>query len=50
MSCRICKDVGKEYSKLQCLCICGYCPDCIKKYGHDECHKITTNKEVKEHG
>lgn len=32
--CKICQ-IDKQPT-----CICGYCDDCVKKYGHDECAKI----------
>jgi hypothetical protein len=25
-------------------CICGYCQECIKRYGHDECSRIVQQK------
>jgi hypothetical protein len=34
-----CKICGKD-SGMKIICICGYCFDCIKQYGHEKCHEI----------
>jgi hypothetical protein len=39
-NCRIC---GYYPEKLNCVCLCGFCMDCIAKYGHDNCEKIAND-------
>lgn len=39
MLCKICE---KETSV---VCICGFCPDCIREKGHDKCTEILREKE-----
>lgn len=40
MICPVCEQ------ETRCVCLCGYCPDCIERYTHDGCTKIV--KENKE--
>lgn len=39
MKCPIC---GKQTNV---ACTCGFCPDCIKKHGHDGCYKIIEERK-----
>lgn len=39
MRCKVC---GKE---TRVICLCGFCPECINRFGHDECHNIVKQKE-----
>ena len=38
----ICKVCGRDVTG---ICSCGYCIDCIKRYGHDECFNIVVSKK-----
>lgn len=38
MRCQVCN------KSTNVSCICGYCPECIKRYGHDVCHEIVKKK------
>lgn len=44
MKCKIC---DKEVT---CTCLCGFCMDCIKKFGHDKCTEILIEKSKKKNG
>jgi len=33
MKCRVC------LGEVTCTCLCGFCYECIKNYGHDNCEK-----------
>lgn len=39
MMCPICK------KETRVVCACGFCPDCISKYGHDECSKMLKEEQ-----
>lgn len=40
----ICKVCDKE---TRIVCICGFCPDCIRENGHDKCAEIAKEKNEK---
>lgn len=29
-------------------CLCGFCPDCIEQYGHEECTRMAQRRETRE--
>lgn len=39
--CKVCK------RDKQGCCICGYCVDCLVRYGHEKCRKIEQRENVK---
>ncbi len=39
MKCRVCGEVKRG------TCICGYCLECIKKYGHIKCGDLAKENE-----
>lgn len=41
MICPICE------RETRVVCTCGFCPNCIRDYGHDECSKILKEKQSK---
>lgn len=43
--CRIC---GYE-ERLTSTCLCGFCRECINKYGHDNCEKIVEDLIIEKH-
>ena len=42
MTCPICK------KETNVICTCGFCPKCIKEYGHEGCHDIIDKRKHKE--
>jgi hypothetical protein len=41
MTCKICN----KDSNL--ICLCGFCQECIKNYGHEECSRMVKEMECK---
>jgi len=37
VKCKICGRID-----IKCTCLCGYCSDCVKEYGHERCNEIAS--------
>ena len=35
MKCKLCQRMN-----VKCTCLCGFCDECIRNYGHDNCRKM----------